>query len=159
MLIPEGWEVMTQTQLDQMTYKAKGFYQEDELEKQYGEKKIVMGLRKPDDKVTAMYAFIRDYRVGDDPPRLKDVLNQQYQSYSSDFYSADTSLSVESISGLVFEKAVLNVNYNNKPYFTYVTYSTMLGDTLNFGASLVAKTQADREMLEKNFLSSISKLQ
>lgn len=158
-LIPDGWEVMSESELDKMTYKAKGFYQEDEFAKQYGEKKIVMGLRKPDDKITAMYAFVRDYRTGDDPPRLKDVLNQQYQSYSSDFYSADTALTKENIEGKEFEKAVLEVSYNSKPYFTYVTYSTMLGDTLNFGASLIIKNQADRSTLERNFRLSVAKLQ
>lgn len=157
-LIPEGWTIMTEVERAQMMYKSKGYYEEDELQKQYGEKKIIMGLRKPGDEATAIYAFTRSFRSGDDPPRLEDILNQQYQSYSSDFYSADTTLVLEQIKGMSFEKAVLNVKYNDKPYFSYITYSTQLKDTLSFGVSIVTKSSKDSLMLVENFYNSVAQL-
>ena len=157
-LIPDGWDVMAEIELKQMEYKAKGYYEEDELKKQYGEKNIIMGLKKPNDETTAIYAFTRSFRPGDDPPRLKDILSQQYRSYSSGVYTSDTSLTIQEIEGIDFEKAVLNVQYNNKPYFSYITYSTQLKDTLSFGVSIILKTTEDSMMLTESFFESVKML-
>ncbi|MCB9047233.1 MAG: hypothetical protein H6550_13955 [Chitinophagales bacterium] len=158
MAIPENWEILSETQRDKLAYAAQNYYEEESLSNnKEGEKKIILGVRKSKDDINSVYAFVRSYNREEDHPSLHDLLTQQYRSYSADFYSADTSLTKEIIDGISFEIAVLSVQYRDKPYFTYTTYSTML-DTLNFGVSIVSNNANDEDMLINNFKSSISSL-
>lgn len=158
MELPEGWEVLSASQRDKLAYAAQNYYEEEtQNNRKEGEKKIILGVRKAEKDMNACYAFIRSYNRDEDYPSLRDLLKQQYRSYSADFYSADTSLSVETMNGLTFEKAVLDVMYRGKHYFTYTTYSTML-DTLNFGVSIVSNNNTDEQMLVNTFRKSIASI-
>lgn len=153
MKVPEQWEVLTETQRMKLAYKAENYYEESPSNQQ-GEKEIILGVRKPEDDINAIYAFTRKYKKNEDPPYLGDLLDAQYRSYSTGDYKAFKSLSEETISGINFDKAVLSVRYKGKPYFTYTTYSTMLG-RLNFGVSITADNNTDEDMLINNFRESI----
>lgn len=154
MILPEGWEVLSEAERDKLAYKAEHYYEEDmATKKRGGEKKIILGVCKGGEDINAVYAFIRSYERDEDFPELRELLAQQYRSYATGEYSADSSLVPENLSGIVFEKATLKVSYAGKPYFTYITYSTML-DTLNFGVSIVSNNADDEQMLVDNFRKS-----
>lgn len=154
MELPEGWEVLSASQRDKLAYAAQNYYEEEtQNSSKEGEKKIILGVRKAEKDMNACYAFIRSYNRDEDYPSLRDLLKQQYRSYSADFYSADTSLSEEVLNSITFEKAVLAVQYQGKPYFTYTTYSTML-DTVNFGVSIVSNNTNDEQMMIEAFRKS-----
>lgn len=155
-LLPEGWVALENHELDKLAYKAENYYEEDNRSKN-DEKKIIFGIHKIEKDVNALYAFIREIKQGDDPPKLSDLLQQQYHQYSTDMYTATKSLSQETISNKTFDVAVLSVSYNGKPYFDYITYSTMIGNT-NFGASIVSNNEADKNMLVSHFRTSVKAL-
>lgn len=158
MILPEGWEVLSESERDKLAYKAEHYYEEDMAAKwRGGEKKIILGVRKGDKDMNSVYAFTRSYERNEDFPDLGELLTQQYRSYATGQYSADTSLQQETLNGIVFDKATLKVNYSGKPYFTYITYSTML-DTLNFGVSIVTNNAADEQMLVDNFRKSAASI-
>lgn len=158
MILPEGWEVLSEAERDKLAYKAEHYYEEDmAAKKRGGEKQIILGVRKGEKDMNAVYAFIRSYERDEDFPDLAELLEQQYRSYATGEYSADTSLTQEVLSGIVFDKATLKVSYAGKPYFTYITYSTML-DTLNFGISIVSNNTADEQMLTDNFRKSAERI-
>lgn len=153
MHVPNDWEILTESQRDKLAYKAQNYYEED-VANNKDEKKIILGVRKAEKDINSIYAFIRAYETGDDPPDLKELLQQQYRQYSTDNYTAEKLLQQETIQGKTFDVATLSVNYNGKPYFKYITYSTMLGNT-NFGVSIVTNNKADEDMLTNNFIKSI----
>lgn len=154
MILPDGCEVLSEADRDKLAYKAEHYYEEDmAAKKRGGEKQIILGVRKGEKDMNAVYAFTRSYERDEEYPELKELLAQQYRSYATGDYSADSSLVQETLSGIVFDKAILNVSYAGKLYFTYITYSTML-DTLNFGVSIVADNAADERMLVDNFRRS-----
>lgn len=158
MELSQDWEILTESQRDKLAYAAQNYYEEDTRNNhKEGEKKIILGVRKAEKDMNACYAFIRSYNRDGDYPSLRDLLKQQYRSYSSDFYSADTTLTEVTMNGLTFEKAVLEVKYQSKPYFTYTTYSTML-DTLNFGVSIVSNNSSDEQKLTEAFRKSTASL-
>jgi len=157
-ILPEGWEVLSEAERDKLAYKAEHYYEEDmAAKKRGGEKKIILGVRKGEKDMNAVYAFTRSYERDEDFPELRELLAQQYRSYATGEYSADSSLVQEILNGIVFDKATLKVNYAGKPYFTYITYSTML-DTLNFGVSIVTNNVADEQMLVDNFRKSAASI-
>ena len=151
--IPDGWQALESHELDKLAYKAENYYEEDSRSKN-DEKKIIFGIHKVEKDMNALYAFIREVPEGEDAPELADLLQQQYRQYSTDNYTAEKSLTTETINGKSFEVAILSVQYNGKPYFNYITYSTMIGNT-NFGASIVANNQEDENMLRNSFTSSV----
>lgn len=154
MVLPAGWEALNKSERDKLAYKAENYYEEDiAAKKREGDKKIILAVRKGEKDMNAVYAFIRSYERDEDFPDLEELLTQQYRSYATGEYSADSSLVQEDLSGIVFDKAILKVSYAGKPYFTYITYSTML-DTLNFGVSIVTNNAADEQMLVENFRKS-----
>lgn len=154
MVLPDGWEVLNESERDKLAYKAENYYEEDmAAKKRGGEKQIILGVRKGEKDMNAVYAFTRSYERDEDYPELEELLAQQYRSYATGEYSADSSLVQENLDGIVFDKATLHVSYAGKPYFTYITYSTML-DTLNFGVSIVSNNAADEQMLVGNFRQS-----
>lgn len=158
MVLPEGWEVLSEAERDKLAYKAEHYYEEDmAAKKRGGEKQIILGVRKGEKDMNAVYAFIRSYERDEDFPELEELLEQQYRSYATGEYSAEKSLVQERLSGLVFDKATLKVSYSGKPYFTYTTYSTML-DTLNFGVSIVTNNVADEQILVDNFRKSAASI-
>ncbi len=158
MILPEGWEVLSEADRDKLAYKAESYYEEDmAAKKRGGEKQIILGVREGENDMNAVYAFTRSYERDEDFPELRELLAQQYRSYATGEYSADTSLVQENLSGIVFDKAILKVSYVGKPYFTYITYSTML-DTLNFGVSIVTNNIADEQMLTDNFRKSAASI-
>ena len=152
--LPHGWEVLTDAQRDKLAYAAQNYYEEDKKSKS-GEKKIILGVRKTEKDMNSIYAFVRSYERDEDFPELRDLLNQQYRAYTTDAYSADATLTEEILNGITFEKAVLKVFYNEQPYFTYTTYSTML-DTLNFGVSIISNNEADNHLLTQYFRNSVN---
>lgn len=156
MKVPEDWTVLSETERMKLAYKAENFY-EDGNSKDKNEKEIILGIKKPGAEINALYAFTRKYKKGEDPPDLRDLLDAQYRQYSSGDYKAYKSLTRENISGQVFDKAVLSVQHNGKPYFTYTTYSTMLSD-MNFGVSITANNNEDEEMLISNFVRSVGSI-
>lgn len=154
MVLPAEWEILDESERDKLGYKAENYYEEDiAAKKRGGEKKIILAVRKGEKDMNAIYAFIRSYERDEDFPDLEELLTQQYRSYATGEYSADSSLVREELNGIVFDKAILKVSYAGKPYFTYITYSTML-DTLNFGVSIVTNNAADEQMLLENFRKS-----
>ncbi|HEY9179031.1 MAG TPA: hypothetical protein VIN07_15165 [Flavipsychrobacter sp.] len=158
MVLPKGWEVLSESDRDKLAYRAENYYEEDmAAKKRGGEKQIILGVRKGEKDMNAVYAFTRSYERDEDYPELEELLAQQYRSYATGEYSADSSLVQENLSGMVFEKATLKVNYAGKAYFTYITYSTML-DTLNFGVSIVVNNDADEQMLVDNFRKSVASI-
>ncbi|MBZ0099590.1 MAG: hypothetical protein K8F30_10925 [Taibaiella sp.] len=158
MLLPAKWEILNESERDKLAYKAESYYEEDmAAQRRGGKKKIILGVRKGEKDMNAIYAFIRSYERDEDFPDLEELLTQQYRSYATGEYSADSSLARESLSGIVFDKAILKVSYAGKPYFTYITYSAML-DTLNFGVSIVTNNAADEQMLVENFRQSIGSI-
>lgn len=158
MVLPDGWEVQSEADRDKLAYKAEHYYEEDAAaKKRGGEKKIILGVRKGEKDMNAIYGFIRSYERDEDYPDLEELLMQQYRSYATGEYSAEKSLVQETLNGLVFDKATLKVSYAGKPYFTYITYSTML-DTLNFGVSIVTNNVADEQMLVDNFRKSAASI-
>lgn len=156
MQVPENWTVLTETERMKLAYKAENFY-EDGNSKDKNDKEIILGIKKPGAEINALYAFTRKYKKGEDPPDLADLLDAQYRQYSSGEYKAYKSLTQEHIGGNTFDKAVLSVKYNGKPYFTYTTYSTMLQD-MNFGVSITANNNEDEEMLISNFTRSVGSI-
>lgn len=156
MEVPEEWNVLTETERMKLAYKAENYYEESPAGQQE-EKEIILGVRKAEENINAIYAFTRKYKKNEDPPNLADLLAAQYKSYSKGDYNAYKSITEENISGIRFDKAVLSVRYKGKPYFTYTTYSTMLGN-LNFGVSITADNNSDEELLINNFEQSISTL-
>lgn len=155
MQLPDDWQVLSESQRDKLAYKAQNYYEEDASSRnKEGEKKIILGVRKGEKDMNAIYAFVREYRKGDDAPDMADLLNQQYRQYSTDMYTAEKSLTHEDIDGKPFDIGVLEVSYNGKPYFTYTTYSTMLGNT-NFGVSIVTNNKTDEQMLISLFVHSV----
>lgn len=156
MQMPKDWQVLSAVERDKLDYAAQNFYEEASKNKD-GEKKIIMGVRKGESNMNACYAFVRSYARDEDYPSLRDLLRQQKQQYSNGAYQADDTLVKEELNGLAFEKAVLTVSYNNKPYFTYTTYSTMI-DTVNFGVSIVTNNETDKKMLEEKFRRSVSSI-
>lgn len=158
MMLPEEWEVLSEAERDRLAYKAEHYYEEEgAAQKRGGEKKIILGVRKGEKDMNAIYGFIRSYERDEDYPELEELLEQQYRSYATGEYSAEKSLVQETLSGLVFDKATLKVSYAGKPYFTYITYSTML-DTLNFGVSIVANNATDQQMLVEHFRQSAASI-
>ncbi len=158
MVLPEGWEVLSESERDKLAYKAESYYEEDiDAQKRGGDKQIILGVRKGEKDMNAVYAFVRSYERDEDFPDLEELLAQQYRSYATGEYGADTSLTQETLSGIVFDKATLRVSYTGKPYFTYITYSTML-DTLNFGVSIVTNIAVDEQMLVDNFRKSVGSI-
>lgn len=158
MVLPNGWEVLSETDRDKLAYKAEHYYEEDvAVQRRGGEKKIILGVRKGEKDMNAIYAFIRSYERDEDYPDLEELLTQQYRSYATGEYSAEKSLERETLNGMVFDKATLKVSYAGNPYFTYITYSTML-DTLNFGVSIVTNNSADEQMLVDNFRQSVGSI-
>jgi hypothetical protein len=158
MVLPQDWEVLSEAERDKLAYKAEHYYEEDMAAKKHGgDKKIIMAVRKGENDMNAVYAFVRSYERDEDFPELGELLAQQYRSYATGEYSADSSLVQENLSGIVFDKATLKVNYGGKPYFTYITYSTML-DTLNFGVSIVTNIAVDEQMLVDNFRKSAASI-
>lgn len=158
MVLPDGWQVLSEADRDKLAYKAEHYYEEDAAaKKQGGEKKIILAVRKAEKDMNAIYAFVRSYNRDEDFPDLEELLTQQYRSYASGEYSAEKSLEQETLNGIVFDKAKLKVSYAGKPYFTYITYSTML-DTLNFGVSIVTNNATDEQMLVDNFRKSAASI-
>lgn len=158
MVLPQDWEILSESERDKLAYKAESYYEEDmAAKKRGGEKQIILGVRKGEKDMNAVYAFTRSYERDEDYPELEELLAQQYRSYATGEYNADSSLVQENLSGIVFEKAMLKVSYAGKPYFTYITYSTML-DTLNFGVSIVTDNAADEQMLADNFRKSVASI-
>lgn len=158
MVLPEGWEVLSEAERDKLAYKAEHYYEEDMAAKNRGgEKKIILGVRKGEKDMNAIYGFIRSYERDEDYPELEELLEQQYRSYATGEYSAEKSLVQETLSAIAFDKATLKVSYAGKPYFTYITYSTML-DTLNFGVSIVTNNAADEQMLVEHFRKSAASI-
>lgn len=158
MVLPDGWQVLNASERDKLAYKAEHYYEEDAAaKKRGGEKKIILAVRKGEKDMNAIYAFVRSYERDEDYPDLEELLTQQYRSYASGEYSAEKSLEQETLNGIVFDKATLKVSYAGKPYFTYITYSSML-DTLNFGVSIVTNNAADEQMLVDNFRKSAASI-
>lgn len=158
MVLPNGWEILSEADRDKLAYKAEHYYEEDmAAQRRGGEKKIILGVRKGEKDMNAIYAFIRSYERDEDFPDLEELLTQQYRSYATGEYSAEKSLEQETLNGFVFDKATLKVSYAGKSYFTYITYSTML-DTLNFGVSIVVNNNADEQMLVDNFRKSAASI-
>ena len=153
MQLPKDWQVLSAVERDKLDYAAQNFYEEANGKNKGGEKKIIMGVRKGESNMNACYAFVRSYARDEDYPSLRDLLRQQKQQYSNGAYYAHDTLVKDTLGGHAFEKAVLTVSYNNKPYFTYTTYSTMI-DTLNFGVSIVTNNKTDEMMLNNNFRQS-----
>lgn len=158
MVLPDGWEVLGEADRDKLAYKAEHYYEEDmAAKKRGGEKKIILAARKAEKDMNAIYAFVRSYERDEDYPDLEELLTQQYRSYATGEYSAEKSLEQENLNGIVFDKATLKVSYAGKPYFTYITYSSML-DTLNFGVSIVTNNTTDEQMLVDNFRKSAASI-
>lgn len=153
MMLPEGWTVLSATERDKLDYAAENFYEEANNGKKKGAKKIILGVKKAENDINSIYAFVRSYERDEDYPRLRDLLRQQKRQYSTGAYQAHDTLIKEIIGGHEFEKGILTVSYAGKPYYTYTTFSTML-DTLNFGVSIVTNNAADEEMLNKHFRKS-----
>lgn len=157
MQLPKDWQVLSKAERNQLDYAAENYYEEAAGKKKGGEKKIIMGVRKGESNMNACYAFIRSYARDEDYPALRDLLRQQKQQYSNGTYQAQDTLITLKLGEHDFEKAILTVNYNGKPYFTYITYSTML-DTLNFGISIVTNNRTDEIMLDENFKRSVTSI-
>jgi len=158
MVLPDGWEVLSEADRDKLAYKAEHYYEEDmAAQRRGGEKQIILAVRKGEKDMNAVYAFVRCYERDEDFPDLEELLMQQYRSYATGEYSAEKSLVQETLSGIVFDKATLKVSYAGKSYFTYITYSSML-DTLNFGVSIVTNNAANEQMLVDNFRQSVGSI-
>ncbi|MCB0700653.1 MAG: hypothetical protein KDC11_12415 [Chitinophagaceae bacterium] len=156
--IPEGWQVLNEVQRKQLGYAAESFYEGDKTEDaevQEGEKRIIFGTRKADKNINAMYAFIRSFSREEAGPDMKELLGQQAAGYNTIPYSADTSITSETIGSYEFVKATMQVYYGEQPYFNYVTYSAM-NDTLNFGVSIVSNNGTDADMLTEIFRKSVN---
>lgn len=157
MVLPDNWQVLTESERDKVNYAAQNYYEEENTKNKGGVKKIILGIKKEEKDMNACYAFVRTYQRDEDYPNLRDLLHQQKRQYSTDNYDAQDTLIKETIGSLEFEKAVLTVYYAGKPYFTYTTYSTMI-DTLNFGVSIVTNNAADEQLLTNNFRESVSSI-
>lgn len=155
MQLPKGWQVLTEAERDRLNYAAENYYEEAGGRHKGGEKKIIMGVRKGESNMNACYIFTRSYARDEDYPSLRDLLRQQKQQYTGGQYTLWDTLVQERMGSADWEKAVLRVSYNNKPYFTYTTYSTMI-DTLNFGCSIVTNNSTDEKMLDYNFRQAAS---
>lgn len=158
MKLPQDWQVLTATERMKLAYKAENFYEENTITANAEQKEIILGVRKQKDDINAVYAFTRQYKKGEDQPDLAALLQQQYSGYTTGNYSATKELTQDTISGIIFDKAELQVQYNGQPYFSYTTYSTMLG-TLNFGISITANNKTDYQLLLNNFKQSVSSIQ
>lgn len=157
MVLPDKWQVLTESERDKLNYAAQNYYEEENTKNKGGEKKIILGIKKAEKDMNACYAFVRNYERDEDYPNLRDLLRQQKRQYSTDNYDAQDTLIKETIGSFEFEKAVLTVYYAGKPYFTCTTYSTMI-DTLNFGVSIVTNNAADEQLLTNNFRQSVSSI-
>lgn len=158
MPLPKDWLVVSKAERDRLDYAAQNYYEEaNSGKKKGGEKKIIMGIRKGESTMNACYAFVRSYERDEDYPALRDLLRQQQQQYSENGYTATGEVTKVQLGGNEYERALLSVTYNGKPYFNYITYSTML-DTLNFGVSIVTNNKTDEMMLEHNFKQSAKEI-
>lgn len=155
--VPAGWKVSSETERRHMAYKAETYY-EDNAANNNDEKEIIMAVKKEDSSINAIYAFVRAYSKEEaEGPDMKELLRQQYKAYTNAPYSAKKSLTEERIGSHKFIKAHLDIYYNEQPYYTYTTYSTMI-DTMNFGATITADNQSDRSLLTENFYKSVMTL-
>lgn len=156
--VPEGWQTLSSSQLKQLGNAAESFYGEGEEEKE-GEKKIIFGARKAEKNINAIYAFIRTYNKGEEEaPDMNELLRQQKEGYNTIPYSAETSVVQENLSGYTFDKATMQVYYDDKPYFKYTTYSTII-DTLNFGVTINSNNAEDERILTELFNKSLSTIE
>lgn len=154
MQLPKDWYILNAAERDKLDYAAENYYEEAAAgKKRSGVKKIVMGVRKGESNMNACYAYIRSYARDEDNPGLRELLRQQKKQYDTPPYTVYDTLQHINIGGIEYEKATLTVAYNNKPHFTYITYSGMV-DTLNFGVSIVTNNKTDEKMLDNYFRQS-----
>lgn len=151
--VPVGWEVSSETERRHMAYKAATYYENSEADD--SKKEIIFAAKKGDSSVNSIYAFVREYPADEaEGPDMRALLRQQYAAYSSAPYNAEQHLTDMNIGKYIFTRAMLDIYYNNQPYYIYTTYSTMI-DTLNFGVTIIGDNEADRKMLTENFYKSV----
>lgn len=155
MQVPKGWEVLSKARRTQLGNAAQSFYGEGGSEMKEGEKEIIFGAKKGEKDVNAVYAFIRKYSAEEaEAPDMSELLRQQEEGYNTIPYSAETSLEQLVIGDHSFDKAIMQVYYDDRPYFKYTTYSTMI-DTVNFGVTIISNNEQDEQMLTENFTASV----
>lgn len=158
MEVPDGWQVLSKDRRVQLGNSASAFYGDEEEEQETVEKEIIFGAKKADKDINAVYGFIAKYTPGKaEPPDMNELLRRQRESYNMIPYSAETSVAQETINGHRFDIAVMQVYYDERPYFKYTTYSTMI-DTVNFGITIISNNKVDESMLEDNFKKSVTTL-